>query len=82
MTSEEAKQKKMIVNEVSKDEKFKEKLRVLLEEYVAEVLQSDLSDASKDMYAGNAEYFVRWVHGDVRTGRFGARQRRTKPFKG
>lgn len=81
MITEDTGHKKMTANEVSKDETFKHKLRKLLEEYVAEVLQSDLSDASKSIYVGNAEYFVRWVHGDVRTGRFGARQRRGKPFK-
>ena len=80
MTVKDAEHKKT-VDEVSKDETFKQKLRRLLEEYVAEVLKSDLSDASKSIYVGNAEYFVRWVHGDVRTGRFGARLRRGKPFK-
>jgi hypothetical protein len=78
---EDAKLNKLTLDEASKDENFKQKLRRLLEEYVAQVLQSDLSEASKSMYIGNAEYFVQWVHGDVRTGRFGARARRGKPFK-
>jgi len=63
------------------DESFKQELRGLLEEYVADVMKSELSDASKSVYIGNAEYFVSWVHGDVRMGKFGVRGRDTKPFK-